>query len=71
MSRIETIPSEKLAQIFTAISELTQTALVRLNRKLLAKVTNLTVPDNVYVMDWIPQYKTLCKYSSAVIMIDI
>ncbi|XP_034834101.1 UDP-glucosyltransferase 2-like [Maniola hyperantus] len=60
MSRIETIPREKLSQIFTAISELSQTVLVRLNRKMLAKVTNLTVPDNVYAMDWIPQYKTLC-----------
>ncbi|XP_045776628.1 UDP-glucosyltransferase 2-like isoform X1 [Maniola jurtina] len=60
MSRIETIPREKLSQIFTAISELSQTVLVRLNREMLAKVTNLTVPDNVYAMDWIPQYKTLC-----------
>ncbi|XP_023939995.2 UDP-glucosyltransferase 2-like [Bicyclus anynana] len=60
MSRIETIPSEKLSQIFTAISELSQSVLVRLNRKMLAQLTNLTVPDNVYTMDWIPQYKTLC-----------
>ncbi|XP_046971629.1 UDP-glucosyltransferase 2-like [Vanessa cardui] len=58
MSRIETIPSKKLAQIFTAISELSQTVLVRMDRQLLAR--NLTVPDNVYTMDWIPQYKTLC-----------
>ncbi|XP_045452881.1 UDP-glycosyltransferase UGT5-like [Melitaea cinxia] len=58
MSRIETISSEKLAQIFTALSELSQTVLVRLDRKLLS--SNLTVPDNVYTMKWIPQYKTLC-----------
>nr|QBK47179.1 UDP-glycosyltransferase UGT47A7 [Chilo suppressalis] len=58
MSRIETIPSEKLAQIFEAISELSQTVLVKMDRKRLA--ANLTVPDNVYTMDWIPQYATLC-----------
>ncbi|CAH2094518.1 unnamed protein product [Euphydryas editha] len=58
MSRIETIPSDKLAPIFRAISELPQTVLVRMDRQLLS--SNLTVPDNVYTMKWIPQYKTLC-----------
>lgn len=59
MSRIETIPSDKLAQIFNVISELSQMVLVRMNRQMLAR--NLTVPDNVYTMNWIPQFKTLCK----------
>ncbi|XP_028178354.1 UDP-glycosyltransferase UGT5-like [Ostrinia nubilalis] len=58
MSKIETIPSEKLAQIFAVISELSQTVLVKMNRMRLS--TNLTVPDNIYTMDWIPQYATLC-----------
>lgn len=59
MSKIETIPSAKLAQIFEAISELSQTVLVKMNRRRLS--TNITVPDNIYTMDWIPQYATLCK----------
>ncbi|CAK1583491.1 unnamed protein product [Parnassius mnemosyne] len=58
MSRIETIANEKLVQIFKVISELSQIVLVKMDRRMLAK--NLTVPDNVYTMDWIPQYKTLC-----------
>ncbi|KAJ2944776.1 hypothetical protein O0L34_g1665 [Tuta absoluta] len=58
MSRIETIPSEKLAQIFEALSRMSQTVLIKMNRGMLAR--NLTVPDNVYTMDWIPQYATLC-----------
>lgn len=60
MSRIETIPHEVLSQIFKAISGLSQTVLVKMNRRRLS--TNLTVPDNVYTMDWIPQYATLCEY---------
>ncbi|XP_013192144.2 UDP-glucosyltransferase 2 [Amyelois transitella] len=58
MSRIETIPSRKLAQIFEALSRVSQTILVKMDRRMLAR--NLTVPDNVYTMDWIPQYATLC-----------
>ncbi|XP_063367359.1 UDP-glucosyltransferase 2-like [Cydia amplana] len=58
MSRIETIPNHKLAEIFRIIGELPQTVLVKMDRRMLAR--NLTVPDNVYAMDWIPQYKTLC-----------
>ncbi|KPJ18103.1 Ecdysteroid UDP-glucosyltransferase [Papilio machaon] len=58
MSRIETIPKKKLEQIFEVLSELPQTVLVKMNRRMLAR--NITVPDNVYTMDWIPQYKTLC-----------
>ncbi|CAG9789204.1 unnamed protein product [Diatraea saccharalis] len=58
MSRIETIPRNKLTEIFEAMSELSQTVLVKMDRKRLA--ANLTVPDNVYTMDWIPQYATLC-----------
>lgn len=61
MSRIETIPSETLAQIFQAISGLSQTVLIKMNRGMLSR--NLTVPDNVYTMQWIPQYATLCKYT--------
>ncbi|XP_049877469.1 UDP-glucosyltransferase 2-like [Pectinophora gossypiella] len=57
MSRIETIPSDKLAQIFEALSKLTQTVLIKMDRGMLSR--NLTVPDNVYTMDWIPQYATL------------
>lgn len=60
MSRIETIPSDKLSQIFEVISELPQTVFVKMDRRLLSR--NLTVPDNIYTMDWIPQYATLCKY---------
>lgn len=63
MSRIETIPNETLAQIFQIISELPQTVLVKMDRRKLAR--NLTVPDNVYTMDWIPQYKTLCELINA------
>ncbi|XP_038206836.1 UDP-glucosyltransferase 2-like [Zerene cesonia] len=58
MSRIETIPSDKLAQIFHVMSQLPQIFLVKMNRALLS--SNLTVPENVFTMDWIPQYKTLC-----------
>ncbi|NP_001243973.1 UDP-glycosyltransferase UGT47A1 precursor [Bombyx mori] len=58
MSRIETIPSEKLSGIFEAISELPQLVFVKMDRRRLTK--NITVPDNVYTMDWIPQYATLC-----------
>ncbi|XP_032521446.2 UDP-glucosyltransferase 2-like [Danaus plexippus] len=58
MSRIETIPYVQLTQIFAALSELPQTVLVKMNKKMLQG--NLTVPDNIYAMDWIPQYKTLC-----------
>ncbi|XP_022114873.2 UDP-glucosyltransferase 2 [Pieris rapae] len=58
MSRIETIPQEKLVQIFAAMSELPQLFLVKMNRAMLSN--NITVPENVYAMDWIPQYKTLC-----------
>ncbi|XP_045502581.1 UDP-glucosyltransferase 2-like isoform X2 [Colias croceus] len=58
MSRIETIPTDKLAQIFHVMSELPQIFLVKMNRELLS--SNLTVPENVFTMDWIPQYKTLC-----------
>ncbi|XP_030034070.2 UDP-glucosyltransferase 2 [Manduca sexta] len=58
MSRIETIPSETLSQIFEVISEMPQTVFVKMNRGMLAR--NLTVPDNIYTMDWIPQYATLC-----------
>ncbi|XP_052756686.1 UDP-glucosyltransferase 2-like [Galleria mellonella] len=58
MSRIETIPSQKLSQIFEVLSELNQMVLVKMNRGMLAR--NLTVPDNVYAMDWIPQFATLC-----------
>lgn len=60
MSRIETIPYVQLTQIFAALSELPQTVLVKMNKKMLQG--NLTVPDNIYAMDWIPQYKTLCKF---------
>lgn len=59
MSKIETIPSDKLSQIFEVISELPQTVYVKMNRNMLPR--NLTVPDNVNTMDWIPQYATLCK----------
>lgn len=59
MSRIETIPKNKLEQIFDVLSELPQTVLVKMNKRMLAR--NITVPDNVYTMDWIPQYRTLCK----------
>lgn len=59
MSRIETIPSEKLSGIFEAISELPQLVFVKMDRRRLTK--NITVPDNVYTMDWIPQYATLCE----------
>ncbi|XP_013139240.1 PREDICTED: UDP-glucuronosyltransferase 2C1-like [Papilio polytes] len=58
MSRIETIPKNKLEQIFDVLSELPQTVLVKMNKRMLAR--NITVPDNVYTMDWIPQYRTLC-----------
>ncbi|XP_068619144.1 UDP-glycosyltransferase UGT5-like [Battus philenor] len=58
MSRIETIPYDQLVQIFEAMSELPQTVLVKMNRRLLPG--NLTVPKNLYALDWIPQYKTLC-----------
>ncbi|KAM3962556.1 UDP-glycosyltransferase UGT47A1 [Aphomia sociella] len=58
MSRIETIPSDKLSEIFEVLAELNQKVLVKMNRRMLAG--NLTVPDNVYTMDWIPQYATLC-----------
>ncbi|XP_072930001.1 UDP-glycosyltransferase UGT5-like [Epargyreus clarus] len=58
MSRIETMPSHKLSQIFSAISGLPQTVLIKMNPANLPG--NLTVPENVYTMDWIPQYKTLC-----------
>ncbi|CAK1552262.1 unnamed protein product [Leptosia nina] len=58
MSRIETIPHEKLSQIFTAMSELPQLFLVKMARSLLSN--NISVPENVYTMEWIPQYKTLC-----------
>lgn len=61
MSRIETIPRDKLSQIFEVISELPQTVFVKMDRRLLSSLYNLTVPDNVYTMDWIPQYATLCK----------
>lgn len=65
MSRIETIPSAKLAQILEVLSELPQSVLVKMDRAMLAR--NLTVPDNVYTMDWIPQYATLCKCQLAII----
>ncbi|XP_053614115.1 UDP-glucosyltransferase 2-like [Plodia interpunctella] len=58
MSRIETIPRAKLAQIFEALSRVSQTVLVKMDRRMLAR--NLTVPDNLYTMNWIPQYATLC-----------
>ena len=59
MSRIETIPRETLSQIFNVLSELPQTVLIKMDRRMLAQ--NLTVPDNAYTMDWIPQHATLCK----------
>lgn len=59
MSRIETIPSDKLSQIFETFAQLPQTVLVKTDRRLLPG--NLTVPDNVNTMNWIPQYATLCK----------
>nr|AEW43142.1 UDP-glycosyltransferase UGT47A2 [Helicoverpa armigera] len=58
MSRIETIPSETLAQIFNVLSELPQTVFIKMDRRMLAR--NLTVPDNAYTMEWIPQHATLC-----------
>lgn len=58
MSRIETIPSATLAQIFKVFEDLPQTILVKMDRELLSR--NLTVPENVYAMNWIAQYKTLC-----------
>lgn len=61
MSRIETIPSETLANIFEALSRLSQIVLIKMNRGMLSR--NITVPDNVYAMEWIPQYATLCKYN--------
>lgn len=61
MSRIETIPSETLANIFEALSRFSQIVLIKMNRGLLSR--NITVPDNVYTMEWIPQYATLCKYN--------
>ncbi|CAH2045632.1 unnamed protein product, partial [Iphiclides podalirius] len=64
MSRIETIPGEKLKQIFEAISELPQTILVKMNKAML--VGNISIPENVYTMDWIPQYKTLCHPNTKV-----
>lgn len=60
MSRIETIPSETLANIFEALSRFSEIVLIKMNRGLLSR--NITVPDNVYTMEWIPQYATLCKY---------
>lgn len=63
MSRIETIPNDKLAEIFDVISQLPHTVFIKMDRAKIAR--NLTVPDNVYTMNWIPQYATLCKYSMA------
>lgn len=60
MSRIETIPNDVLSKIFNVISELSQTVLIKMDRRMLSQ--NLTVPDNVYDMNWIPQQATLCKY---------
>lgn len=60
MARIETIPTETLTQIFEALSRLSQIVLIKMNRGMLSR--NITVPDNVYAMDWIPQYATLRKY---------
>lgn len=59
MSRIETIPSDVLSKIFDVMSELSQTVFIKMDRRMLAQ--NLTVPDNVYTMNWIPQHATLCK----------
>lgn len=61
MSRIETIPSETLANIFEALSRFSQIVLIKMNKGLISR--NITVPDNVYAMNWIPQYATLCKYN--------
>ncbi|KAH9636654.1 hypothetical protein HF086_003472 [Spodoptera exigua] len=58
MSRIETIPSDTLSRIFDVLSELPQTVFIKMDRRMLAQ--NLTVPDNAYTMDWIPQHATLC-----------
>ncbi|CAB3246117.1 unnamed protein product [Arctia plantaginis] len=58
MSRIETIPNDVLSKIFNVISELSQTVLIKMDRRMLSQ--NLTVPDNVYDMNWIPQQATLC-----------
>ncbi|XP_075982852.1 UDP-glucosyltransferase 2-like [Anticarsia gemmatalis] len=58
MSRIETIPTDVLSKIFDVISELSQTVFIKMDRRMLAQ--NLTVPDNVYTMNWIPQHATLC-----------
>ncbi|XP_041969125.1 UDP-glucosyltransferase 2-like [Aricia agestis] len=58
MSRIETIPREKLLVIFSAISELSYPVLVKMDRKLLPH--NMTLPANMHMMEWIPQYGTLC-----------
>ncbi|XP_026314878.1 UDP-glucuronosyltransferase 1-1-like [Hyposmocoma kahamanoa] len=58
MSRIETIPSETLVNIFEALSRFSEIVLIKMNRGLLSR--NITVPDNVYTMEWIPQYATLC-----------
>lgn len=60
MSRIETIPVDTLRQMFAAIADLPQNVLVKMNRAYLPP--NVTVPDNIYTMNWIPQYKTLCKF---------
>lgn len=58
MSRIETIPTDTLSKIFDVLSELPQTVLIKMDRRMLAQ--NITVPENVYTMDWIPQHATLC-----------
>ncbi|KAG7298068.1 hypothetical protein JYU34_018838 [Plutella xylostella] len=58
MSRIETLPADKLSQMFLVLAELPQKVLVKMNTALLPK--DIKVPSNVYTKDWIPQYKTLC-----------
>lgn len=59
MSRIETLPADKLSQMFYVLAELPQKVLAKMNTALLPK--DIKVPSNVYTKDWIPQYKTLCK----------
>ncbi|VVD04657.1 unnamed protein product [Leptidea sinapis] len=58
MSRIETIPKDKLKQMFAVIAELPQLFLVKMNRSMMPG--NITIPENILPMEWIPQYKTLC-----------
>ena len=50
------VPSHLMNSFMNAFSKLSQKVIVRFNKKLLSKI-----PNNVLVVDWLPQHDLLCE----------